>query len=105
VDESAWLEPLLASHQNSHTAVITPLPAKTTLAGIGRHDDRRESGSIEGSPQSLSAAPRPCPSPKYRLALPPWQYRFNAEIAGRWPRPGRNDLSVLWLAARSRKRQ
>ena len=46
-----------------------------------------------------------CPSPKYRLALPPWQYRFNTEIAGRWPRPGRNDLSVLWLAARSRKRQ
>jgi hypothetical protein len=36
---------------------------------------------------------------------PTLAYRFNAEIAGHWPRPGRNDLSVLWLAARSRERQ
>jgi len=45
-----------------------------------------------------------CPSPKYRLALPPWQYRFNAEMPD-LGRPGKNNLSVLWLAARSGERQ
>jgi hypothetical protein len=29
---------------------------------------------------------------------PTLAYRFSAEIAGRWRRHGRNDLSVLWLA-------
>src|SRR5262249_35804763 len=98
VDGNAPVVPEAAPCAAQHGVALTDArrPSSHNLRGRSaprRVDDRRRAPyAVIRARRSDSSArsSATCPSPKYRLALPPWQYRFNAEIAGRWPRPGRN---------------